>query len=282
MGQQIGMFLQPPPPGSVTIVVESGECCAPEACCGRKFDEMTPQPPFCDLSSSVYSSFMSQVGAKIKQYRPEGWGALGLVITFGGFILFHPSIGPVGRSLENFSLAMILMFACTIGGIIILIITQVSFRNHNATVDRAIENLCRRTSTSNCQFLYQTAWTGACKPKGARTYRALVIAPGGLSGSANVPGVMSFGMASGVGMHQSASIAPVTQGVPVAAAISASSTMRVNCPPGSRPGDTVQIMAPSGQALMVTVPAGVGPGGQFDVQMPSAPVPVVEAVAVPQ
>ena len=32
------------------------------------------------------------------------------------------------------------------------------------------------------------------------------------------------------------------------------------------PGDKMQVVSPQGQAMEVQVPAGVGPGGQFQVQ----------------
>jgi len=47
--------------------------------------------------------------------------------------------------------------------------------------------------------------------------------------------------------------------------------MRVQMPPGVRPGQVIQVQAPSGQILQVAAPAGVPPGGTFLVNVPSAP-----------
>lgn len=67
------------------------------------------------------------------------------------------------------------------------------------------------------------------------------------------------------------------QAVPVAPAMT---SVMVQCPPGVRPGDTVQVAGPTGQVMHVTVPGGVAEGQQFMVQMPAAP-PVVMAHALP-
>ena len=69
---------------------------------------------------------------------------------------------------------------------------------------------------------------------------------------------------------------PVAAGVPIPAVAPPTMCM-VAAPPGSREGDTVQVVSPQGQTMQVKVPAGVGPDGQFQVQFPA----IVVAPAVP-
>jgi len=55
--------------------------------------------------------------------------------------------------------------------------------------------------------------------------------------------------------------------------------MVVQVPDGVQEGMTMQVMDPaSGQPFQVQVPAGVGPGGQFQVRIPPACVCVPEAI----
>ena len=76
------------------------------------------------------------------------------------------------------------------------------------------------------------------------------------------------------------SAAQPVQGVtmqPVATPMPAADAMVVTCPAGSHPGDSLQVVSPTGATLQVTVPAGVAEGAQFQIQLPSVPM----AVAVP-
>ena len=47
------------------------------------------------------------------------------------------------------------------------------------------------------------------------------------------------------------------------------STMTVTCPPGVSGGADVTVSTPQGQKLMFKVPAGIGPGDTFQVQVPA-------------
>jgi len=46
--------------------------------------------------------------------------------------------------------------------------------------------------------------------------------------------------------------------------------MMVTLPAGMMPGQQLQVQAPNGQSMIVTVPEGVYPGGQFGVMLPAA------------
>ena len=77
---------------------------------------------------------------------------------------------------------------------------------------------------------------------------------------------------------------PVGGGMPMAMAqpAPAQQTVSVTCPPGSYPGDTIAVVMPDGQQMMVQIPQGVGAGSSFMVQAPKVPVVVAAAaVAVP-
>ena len=50
-----------------------------------------------------------------------------------------------------------------------------------------------------------------------------------------------------------------------------SQLMQVTVPPNCRPGQLIQIQAPSGQVMQVQIPAGCHPGTMFQVQMPGSP-----------
>ena len=278
-------FLRPPPAGAVIVVLEGGQPCSGETCCvGRMFDAGLQKPSFCELSNNEWAHFTTQMALKVKSYRPEGFATLGLALTMVGLFVFHPSIGPVGRGFENFGLAMALMTATVFGGIIGMAVGSSTLRRANQKVDEEIRELCRQTSTASTIFELRAVWTEPCKPKGARTYRALVIAPAsGFPAAAAAAGMAGPGIVTGALMPSAGVVTSSTvQGLPVATATLAQPTtnpsVAVTCPPDAGPGQSIRITV-SGQAMDVVVPPGVSPGQQFMVAVPS--VPIVEAVAVP-
>lgn len=175
-----------------------------------------------------------------------------------GVIIFNPGLRLLGPSFEGY---FVLLFLIVVVFLCFLACVPACLRGRNRTVDNQIMTLCVRTSTPNATFTLQTLWTQNCKPKGARTYRALCIAPA----AGVVPGAVT---------------AVPVMGTPVPVASQAVVNMGVTCPPGCKSGDAVQITTPSGQPMLVSVPQGVGPGQQFIVQAPNGPPPpVVQAVA---
>ena len=87
---------------------------------------------------------------------------------------------------------------------------------------------------------YRTAWTGFCKPKGARTARIIAFVP---SGGMQIPG----------------------------------QTITVQVPPGAVAGQTLRVPTPHG-IQMATIPSGVSAGQTFTL-LPGAPQ-VVQAQVV--
>ena len=78
---------------------------------------------------------------------------------------------------------------------------------------------------------------------------------------------------------------PVAVAVPVQAAAvpvqpTAASSVMVTCPPGMKPGQTLQVTGPGGQMMQVPVPPGIRAGAQFMVQMPAAPVVTDDVVVM--
>ena len=78
---------------------------------------------------------------------------------------------------------------------------------------------------------------------------------------------------------------PVGGGMPMAMAepapvALAQQTVSVTCPPGSYPGDTIAVVMPDGQQMMLQIPQGVGAGSSFMVQAPKVPVVVAAAVSM--
>lgn len=177
-------------------------------------------------------------------------------------------------------LAMALFFACIAGGVGCHMAYLCSGITHNQQVDREIDAFLATVSgpQSGASFTLLRAFTQACKPKGARTYRALCVAP--LGAHMGAPGAQWGG--GGVQMGQ---VAPhtcgghVSTGVPVMAtgvvAAPSMQQMSVQVPVGVVGGQTIAIAGPSGQQYHIVVPAGLSGGDTFTAQIPGAPQPVM-------
>jgi len=275
-------WFPPVPSGSVTIVIESTEPCANEACCGRKFDPHLTKPSFVNLTSAEWSEFTSEMEQLVRTYKAEGVSSFGLLLVLVGFLLFHPSFGPLAqRTNLPTGLSIGLLMAVMMGSVLGTVGLSVHLRKLNMQVDARITDLCARVSNASAFFLYHTAFTSPCKPKGARTFRALVISP-----SNPEDAVPSYGSFEGLQMTAAA----VMQGVPVASATLVAPaqqqpTRTITCPASAKAGDSIRIAGPSGQTFRVVVPAGINPGDQFMVEMPreqSVPVTAVaRAIPVP-
>lgn len=158
--------------------------------------------------------------------------------------------------------------------IALLLCCSCKMKPYNEAIDQKIIALCTRYSDASVTFQYVTQFTGVCKPKGAQTYRALYIIPGGMlltpaaGGGFQCAGTQMI--AAGTPVQ---SIAAVQPAVPVGM-----QTMGVTVPPGVKPGESIQISTPSGP-MQVVVPQGVSGGMAFQVQVPAAPM--AQATAVP-
>ena len=142
-----------------------------------------------------------------------------------------------------------LQMACLFVGVGGGLFWSMKGRSDNELVDRDIEAylLTLSGARTGATFSLIRSWTQTCKPKGARTYRALCIAPAGaMAAPGGVPGA-GFAMTSAV---------PVT---------SVTNTMQTTAPAGSKSGDTVNVPGPYGQQFQVIIPAGVAPGQPFMV-----------------
>ena len=250
---------QAPPQGAAIFEIETRECCS--ACQNRHWDEGVRQPPQTGAwSSGKWSDFSREMGNHVRRFRKDGRSLFALLLIPVGFIVGLIVIpgDPMKRS--------IIHLAFLFGSIFVCFVCNGMLRSANQAVDRDIEDLCRRYSDGAVHLQYATQFTGQCKPKGARTYRALYVVPAG-------------GMQPQTQMTQP-QMQPLT-GVAVVAATPAQQHMQVTCPATCKPGDAIMITTPSGMQSQVVVPDGVYPGGIFMVQVPAqGPVPVVSAVPV--
>jgi hypothetical protein len=240
-----------PPAGAVVAVIEAGGCC--DACQSRRWDP--PRPSF--VPAADWQTFTSRMGQLVQTYKAEGKALYCFIILGLDVVLFHPSLGVIARSV---GLGVSTSLAIFMGTVFLTIVGMYAlicgFRSGNMQVDQQITDLCRRASnaTPGVHFQFATAFTEVCKPKGARTYRAVYISPRGAHGG----------------------VAQVQAAMPMQSLQPAVPSVTVACPPNAKEGDQLQVTSPTGQPLLVSVPAGVIPGMTFVVQTP--PQVVVQGV----
>lgn len=267
---------------SSVVVIESDECCTMEPCSGRHWDRALDKPDFVDMSQAEWSSFVSTMHRHVRSYKPEGWATCILLLIPIGMILnglvreCDEETGRCEAVLPFGSMGFFLL------AIVLFILGSTSFRKVNMAIDVRIEDLCRHHTSPAASFTYVTRWTGVCKPKHARTYRALIISPGGRLSARGAGAPMHLadpygGLASPYGGSPDA---PIATGVAVAAP-PAMTRVRVICPAGKKEGDSISVAAPSGTEFMVVVPDGVRSGQPFDVDVPTAAPLVVTGMVVP-
>mmetsp|Transcript_2433 Transcript_2433/g.4107 ORF Transcript_2433/g.4107 Transcript_2433/m.4107 type:complete len:263 (-) Transcript_2433:86-874(-) len=251
-----------PPANSVVVEIESDECCTCETLVGRTFNAGTPKPPFVIKSDAEWLTFVGEMAMLVRSYRREGIGFIFIPLMFIAIICFHPSFGPIAHLMVDNQVGTLFMMLLVMVSLAGLFAINFTGRQFNQKVDARINDLLRRTTlNSGANFVLCTAWTGTCKPKGARTYRALWISPAAVQAVVGEPVMQAM---------------PVTQ--------PASSMMLVTVPTGVKPGDPISILAPDGTQLQVTVPPGVQEGGQFHATIPTQPtatvvVPIQSGVA---
>eukprot|EP00746_Dinoflagellata_sp_MGD_P033746 gnl/MRDRNA2_/MRDRNA2_180608_c0_seq1.p1 gnl/MRDRNA2_/MRDRNA2_180608_c0~~gnl/MRDRNA2_/MRDRNA2_180608_c0_seq1.p1 ORF type:complete len:333 (-),score=27.59 gnl/MRDRNA2_/MRDRNA2_180608_c0_seq1:124-1122(-) len=144
-----------------------------------------------------------------------------------------------------FPIAMFVLIPVEIGIALYLV-------NQNKQFDAQITQACAEFSAKvGVNIQYCTEYTGCCKPKGARTWRAICV-----------PNHV---------------VMPMGYGTPVTTAPANTTVMNVQVPEGVTSGQTIQIQTSSGP-MNVVVPAGVSAGQSFQVQVPV--VPTVTATPV--
>tara|TARA_B110001452_G_scaffold256882_1_gene250621 strand:+ start:77 stop:955 length:879 start_codon:yes stop_codon:yes gene_type:complete len=259
---------------SAVVVIESDECCTMEPCTGRHWDRSLEKPDFVDMSQAEWSSFVSTMHHHVRSYKAEGWAMCILLLIPIGMILnglvreCDEETGRCEAVLPFGSMGFFLL------SIVLFILGSTSFRKVNMAIDSRIEELCSHHTSPSASFTYVTRWTGVCKPKHARTYRALVISPNTRASGRRAVAPIPFGSPQG------GSSAPIATGVAIAMP-PAMTRVRVVCPAGKRQGDSISVTAPSGTEFTVVVPDGVQAGQPFDVDVPAAPPLVVTGTVVP-
>ena len=241
-----------PPPGSVVIEIESRDCSA--GCNQRQWDPHMRKPQQASAwSDGRWSEFSTEMSTQVRNFKRDGYAHLALLLIPVGILLLLVGLGTRGET-DGFSVMQIIHVPFSLGAVLIFLAVNTSLRSANRAVDAHIEALCRRYADGAVNLQYTTQFTSNCKPKGARTYRALFISAGGGGGGG------PLGTAIGT-------TALTTQ-------------MQVQCPPGCKPGDPLMIQAPGGTPMQVTVPDGVVPGSAFLVQVPAQPV-MATAIVMP-
>ena len=187
-----------PPPGSAVIEIESRECSS--ACNARQWDVNMPKPQQAAAwSSSQWMNFSQEMDARVRQFRKDGQAIYALLLIPVGILLLIislPSASPRGAGeggdtpdKPGFTIWNIIHVPFIFLAVIITLTISSSRRVANQAIDREIEALCRRSSDGLVTLQYYTEFTAQCKPKGARTYRALYIITAG-----GTPTQMEMGM----------------------------------------------------------------------------------------
>lgn len=248
-----------PPPNSHVVEIESGDCKG-ESCSGRIWDPLMPQPAQAQgWSAQRWSDFSNQVGTLVRSYQKDGFLALFLI----GGILLSVAVVVVGPAIVGSRGGVMSVIHVPLIVLVLFIYFGVAsaMKGNNQKIDESIQALCRSFSDGAVALQYETRFTGVCKPKGARTYRALYI---------SAAGTASAGVAGMAIQPQMAQVMPQAM----------TQMMQVTCPPGMKDGDAVQISTPAGP-MQVIIPIGISEGMAFQVQV-EAPQPVVAvATAVP-
>uniref|UniRef100_A0A7S0VWS5 Uncharacterized protein n=1 Tax=Hemiselmis tepida TaxID=464990 RepID=A0A7S0VWS5_9CRYP len=154
-------------PAAMPIIIEQGAC----TCQPRSVPCVAP-PPWLPANQVVWDSFIRELQAQVKRMWTEVWFLLFGIVGFSGVLLVTAIPGLTEAGMYTSFIAVVGVFA-GIGGM--------SFaRMSNQNVDSDIDQVCQRYSSQlGVGVAYVRQWTGVCKPKHARTFRAVVVAPPG-------------------------------------------------------------------------------------------------------
>eukprot|EP00928_Gymnodinium_smaydae_P019384 TRINITY_DN17425_c0_g3_i1.p1 TRINITY_DN17425_c0_g3~~TRINITY_DN17425_c0_g3_i1.p1 ORF type:complete len:248 (+),score=38.09 TRINITY_DN17425_c0_g3_i1:83-826(+) len=233
------------PPGGSVLVLQAADMCPTIA-----FEHSRP-PCVPDVSDGAWRSFE----AKVKNCASRMWTEkiifVIIILCLSILGIYQLIITPKMLGDDGLAVRIFITPVC----IFILLSGTLAARafivSTNEKLDKEILDACNTlASATGLHVEYRTKWTGFCKPKHARTFRGIAIAPGAAMGVAQA----------------------------------ASGTEVVNCivPPGAGPGSVIQVAMPSGATVQATVPAGKNAGDTFQVSntiAPATPI-VVQAVVV--
>jgi len=198
------------------------------------------KPPILSTTPDVeWHTFHSKIQGAVRNMWSERPQFLAFFALLPIFVVL--GVLPIVLPIEFPRFVMVPVGIFILGGIFGMRFYAVQKNNvHDATVMQACIDFAAKTGLS---VEYRTQWTGFCKPKHARPYRAIAIGPSG----------------GGIGSTADANVI-------------------VTVPEGAGPGTTLQVQAPKGQTIQVTVPDGIFAGQTFQAQV--APTPVVVATPV--
>eukprot|EP00931_Biecheleriopsis_adriatica_P111624 TRINITY_DN8602_c0_g3_i2.p1 TRINITY_DN8602_c0_g3~~TRINITY_DN8602_c0_g3_i2.p1 ORF type:complete len:205 (-),score=29.84 TRINITY_DN8602_c0_g3_i2:151-765(-) len=172
------------PPGGALIFLQS-----PDECCQTKPQWNQGSRPPVAMDDAAWTNFEQTVRGIVDGYWNELWSALpaiaGMVVALVAFVSTTMSImggemmgGGGGGELMGLGLPLqvvffILCMLLTMGARFLIV-------HLNRQQDQKIEAACQELSSkAMVTAQYRTAWTGVCKPRHARTMRAIALSGGG-------------------------------------------------------------------------------------------------------
>jgi len=159
-------------PGAVQIILDQGACTE----CTRRSVPYQPPPPWIPANQVVWDGFMRDLQAQVSRMWTEGWFIfLGLASML---VIVGLSALDVGRNKlldVDFGVSFI-----GIAGILAGIGAMMAAKSKNQAIDIDIDRVCQQYSPQlGVGIAYVRQWTGVCKPKHARIFRAIIVAPPG-------------------------------------------------------------------------------------------------------
>ena len=135
----------------------------------------------------------------------------------------------------------------------------------NQAVDNEIRNVCAQFTSAwagkGVTIQYQTQHTGLCKPKHARSSRAIhVHKPAGMPMTMNMP------MAPGQVVVMAPAVGGTVIGMSPPGAAPSPQTMQITLPLDFIPGQPMQVQTPAGTIITVNAPPGAVGGQVIQVQ----------------
>eukprot|EP00401_Gymnodinium_catenatum_P031859 CAMPEP_0117527294 /NCGR_PEP_ID=MMETSP0784-20121206/36721_1 /TAXON_ID=39447 /ORGANISM="" /LENGTH=240 /DNA_ID=CAMNT_0005323537 /DNA_START=98 /DNA_END=820 /DNA_ORIENTATION=+ len=233
------MQREAPLEGLVLELQSASGCCPPPP--AFKYN----QPEALPISNSDWRKFEGQVQGACAAMKREELCFLLLLVAIPGFLLQHVLDMDDGGILGQLGGAPFIAV-----GFIGFLMLRLWIVTQNEQQDKVIERACNElASATNGQVSvqYRTKYTGFCRPKHAKPYRAIAFC----------------------------SVVNAAAGTVVA------QMMNCQIPEGTLPGSMLQVQGPQGQTVQVVVPPDMTPGQTMQVQVPTPmPPAVIQATVV--
>eukprot|EP00282_Hemiselmis_andersenii_P012496 CAMPEP_0114114200 /NCGR_PEP_ID=MMETSP0043_2-20121206/3312_1 /TAXON_ID=464988 /ORGANISM="Hemiselmis andersenii, Strain CCMP644" /LENGTH=193 /DNA_ID=CAMNT_0001206387 /DNA_START=140 /DNA_END=717 /DNA_ORIENTATION=- len=154
-----------PGPQTIVLLVEDGGC---SECVPRRLAYYT-QPPFVQ-NGNEWEYFMIALNKLVASLWTEMWFFLLGVFVFFVFLILAQS-GALDLQGMYINVTAAIFIVVGVGGL-------AWAKSTNIAVDTKIHALCAEYSPKlGVNVAYFTQWTGFCKPRHARIFRAVLVAP---------------------------------------------------------------------------------------------------------